>query len=359
MKVSFQNRAVQAGDRADIGVIDLEGGYQWTKIGETTAWNWQQGARLQWRPASTEIVWNDCSDDSKQYVWRVYDLRTGKRRTLPRPIYDLLPDGTTALTHDFERMKHRGTDYVGIEDRYKDQIAPSETGVRKMNMNTVRLVVSLDRMAAIAYPRGRPASGCLYFFREGWNPSGRRFVAFLKGPANGLFEAFSMTANGTDVRYLCHNPSHHSWRDDNSILDFGKHTPPGGGPAQSGYFVFRDDGTGKAREVLWPVDYDGHNSYVSIPGNGWIISDTYNINGFQYLFLYHVPTKRFVPPAKLRYTAGEGIHRVDLHPSLSRDGKIVSIDATHEGLARQMYIVNISHIVGQEKAGVVERGTRR
>jgi len=76
-----------------------------------------------------------------------------------------------------------------------------------------------------------------------------------------------------------------------------------------------------------------------------VISDTYNLNGFQYLFLYHVPTKRFVPLAKLKSTAGEGIHRVDLHPRVSRDGRTVSIDATHEGQGRQMYIMNIGHIV--------------
>ena len=347
MKVYFQNRLVQSSDRADIGLIDLKNQYKWTKIGESTAWNWQQGARLQWRPGREEIVWNDRSDDGKHYICRVYDFRTGKKRNLPRPIYDLSPDGETALTHDFERMKHRGTDYVGIEDKYKDQIAPRETGVWKMNMNTgsVQLIMSLEKMAAIAYPRGLPASGGLYFFREGWNPSGTRFVAFIKDPANNLFEAYSMTANGTDVRYLYHNPSHHSWRDDDHIIDFGKHTPPGGGPPQSGYFLFKDDGTGIAREALWPVDFDGHNSYVPKSGNDWIISDTYSLNGFQYLFLYHVPTKRFVPLAKLKSTAGEGIHRVDLHPRLSRDGKIVSIDATHEGLGRQMYVMNIGHII--------------
>ena len=136
MKVYFQNRLVQPADRADIGVIDLKNQYKWTKIGESTAWNWQQGARLQWRPGREEIVWNDRSDDGKHYICRVYDFRTGKTRILPRPIYDLSPDGETALTHDFERMKHRGTDYVGIEDKYKDQIAPRETGVWKMNMNT-------------------------------------------------------------------------------------------------------------------------------------------------------------------------------------------------------------------------------
>jgi hypothetical protein len=234
-------------------------------------------------------------------------------------------------------MKHRGTDYVGIDDEYKNQIAPRETGIWSMNMNTgdAQLVMSLEKMAAIAYPRGVPASGALYFFREGWNPSGTRFVTFIKDPANDLFEAYSMTADGKDVRYLYNNPSHHSWRDDDHIIDFGNHTPPGGGPAQNGYYLFKDDGSGIARDILRTVDFDGHNSYVPNTGNNWIISDTYSLNGFQYLFLYHVPTKRFVPLAKLKSTAGEGIHRVDLHPRLSRDGKMVSIDATHEGLGRR------------------------
>ena len=350
MKVYVQNRAVQPTDRGDIGFIDLKNKFKWTKIGETTAWNWQQGARLQWRPRSDEIVWNDRSDE--QYVCRVYNFHTGTRRILPRPIYDLSPDGATALTHDFERMKHRGTDYVGIEDKYKNQYAPSKTGIWKMNMDTgeAKLIMSLARMASIAYPNGIPSSACLYFFREGWNPSGTRFIAFIKDPENGgsRDKAFSMTPNGTDVRYLYSNPSHHSWQDDNYILDFGKHTPPGGGSPLAGYFLFKDDGTGRAKELLWATDsskFNGHDSYVSGPGGDWIISDTYSIEGFQYLFLYHRPTKLFVPLAKLKSTAGEGIHRVDLHPRLSRDGRIVSIDATHEGLGRQMYIIDISHIL--------------
>ena len=95
---------------------------------------------------------------------RIYNFRTGARRTLSRPIYDISPNGTTALTHDFERMKHRGTDYVGIEDKYKNELAPTETGIWKMDMNTGRaeLVLSLDKMARIVYPSGRPsASNCV------------------------------------------------------------------------------------------------------------------------------------------------------------------------------------------------------
>ena len=347
MRVYVQNRVVQPTDTGDIGFVDFKDGYKWTKIGETTAWNWQQGARLQWRPGSDEIVWNDRSDDGKKYVCRVYNFRTGKRRTLPRPIYDLSPDGAFALTHDFERMKHRGTDYAGIEDKYKDQFAPSQTGIWKMNLDTgnAELIMALDRMARIAYPNGDPSSGCLYFFREGWNPSGTRFIAFVKDPENGYFKAFSMTPTGTDIRYLYNVPSHHDWLDDDYILDFGKHTPPDGGSPVRGYFLFKDDGTGTAKDLLWMTEFDGHNTYLPGPGGDWILSDTYSIEGFQYLFMYHRPTERFVPLGKLRSNAGEGIHRVDLHPRFSRDGRKVSIDATHEDLGRQMYLIDIGHIV--------------
>lgn len=335
VRVHCQNRDVKPTDRAEIGFIHLEDGYKWTQIGETTAWNWQQGARLQWRPGSEEILWNDRSDDSTHYVCRVYNFKTGARRTLPRPVYTPSPDGTAALTHDFERMKHGGTPYVGIRDRCEGQYAPKETGIWRMDLNTgdAVLIMSLDTMAEIAYPKGPPSSGCLYVFREGWNPSGSRFIAFIKDPDNKFDKAFSMTGIGTDVRYLYNLPSHHEWRDDDHILD-GR-----------GYYLYDDDGTGKAKGRLFESNQNSHVNYVPGPGGDWILSDTYAIDGYQYLFMYHVPTKRFVPLAKLKSTAPTNVYRVDLHPRLSRDRRVVSIDATHEGLGRQMYVLDIGRIL--------------
>src|ERR1044071_3809240 len=222
LRVYFQSRDVRSDDRGEVGYIDLKDGNKWTKIGETTAWNWQQGNRLQWRPHSDEIVWNERSNDGRKFVSRTYNFRPPERRTLPRPIYDLSPDGSTALTHDFERMNlFKGTEYVGIEDLYEKEFAPSQTGIWKMNMDTgkVSLIMTLAKMATIAYPKGNPKSGHLYFFREGWNPSGNRLVAFIKDPANNLFQAWSMTPEGTDVRYLYYNPSHHAWQDEDHIQD--------------------------------------------------------------------------------------------------------------------------------------------
>jgi len=357
MKVDFDYRPVRTTDRAETGFIDLKGN-KWTKIGETTAWNWQQGARLQWRPASDEIVWNDRSDDGKGFVCRVYQFPTGKRRTLPRPIYDLSPDGRTGLTHDFEG-EHQGTHYASVEDKDKRAVVPGKTGVWKMNMDSgeAHLIVPLDKMAAIAFPRGLPSSNHFYIFREGWSRSGTRFVTFLKDPINKLYEAYSIGADGSNVRYLYHNPSHHAWLDDEYIFDFGNHKPPGDGPARRGYFLFKDDGTGIAKELLWPVEVDdgyggdGHGSFVPGTGSDWIISDTYAIHGFQYVFLFHRPSRRFVPLAKLkndrRMDIGDGEYRIDTHPRLSRDGRMVCIDASHEGLGRQMYVIDIGDILNR------------
>ncbi|MHC4564251.1 MAG: hypothetical protein ACYTE3_00670 [Planctomycetota bacterium] len=161
MRVYFEYRDIRPSDRGDVGYIDLKDGNKWTKIGQTTAWSWQQGPRLQWRPKSDEIVWNDRADDG----------------------------------------------YGG----------------------------------------------------------------------------------------------------------------------------------------------DGHGSFIPGSDGDWIISDTYSIHGFQYLFLHHRPSKLFVPLAKLkcdrRMDIGDGEHRIDLHPRLSRDGRLVSIDASYEGLGRQMYVTNIGHIL--------------
>lgn len=55
---------------------------------------------------------------------------------------------------------------------------------------------------------------------------------------------------------------------------------------------------------------------------------------------------KYVPLARLKATGPSGgIFRVDLHARCSRDGRIISVDATHEGMGRQMYILSISHIL--------------
>jgi hypothetical protein len=145
---------------------------------------------------------------------------------------------------------------------------------------------------------------------------------------------WSVSADGQDIRYFYNDPSHHVWVDDDTILE-GRY-----------FALIEDDGTGKIQEPLKHIDANIDPTILPEPYDDWIMGDTYVLDGVQHLFLFHKPTKLFVPLAKLKATgAPGGIYRVDLHARSSRDGRKVSIDATHEGLGRQLYIIDIGYIL--------------
>ena len=362
LRIFIEGRKVQPHDKGEICYFDLHNKNKWTKIGETTAWNWQQGCRLQWVPGSfEEIVWNDRSEDGKSLISKVYNFKTKKTRTLPMTVYTVSPDGQTALTVNFERIVHGGCKYVGIDDPYKNIWAPSEIGIWKMDMKTqkIEMVMSVRDMAKKLYPEGLPSdtvNGTLYFFREGFNPSGNRFIAFIKdsrqtgpGRERTRTEGFTMNLDGSDVRYFYKEPSHHFWINDEELMDNGYHIKPDNSGSTLGYFRFTDDDSGRAKDMY----FEAPNGHITLHKNGdWILTDTYSIGGYVYLYLYHIPSKKIVPLNKLAYKLGgylypydSGIFRVDLHPRFTPDGKSICIDSTHEGLGRQLYLMDISGII--------------
>jgi len=104
MEVEFEHRAPMPEDVVRVGMVDLEDGDRWVELGESRAWGWQAGCMLQWLPQSAqEIVWNDRKDG--RFVCHILNIRTGRKRTLPHPIFTLSPDGQTALSIDFHRLE--------------------------------------------------------------------------------------------------------------------------------------------------------------------------------------------------------------------------------------------------------------
>ena len=89
---------------------------------------------------------------------------------------------------------------------------------------------------------------------------------------------------------------------------------------------------------------NGHCSYL--PGNRWILNDTYpDKQRNQNVYLYEVATGKRAPLGHFHsppeYT---GEWRCDTHPRLSPDGRKVVIDSPHSGNGRQMYLIDISEI---------------
>ena len=358
MEVDFQDRSPQPEDVIKIGMVDLEDNDRWIELGETRAWNWQQGCMLQWRPGSeTEIIWNDREGD--RFVCHILDVNTRKKKTIPYPIYTVSPDGRTALCPDFRRINDMrpGYGYAGPPDPHKDELAPENSGIYSVDLETGKgkLIISLADMVKIPYPEGNISDKKHYFNHLLFSPDGSRFI-FLNRWRISEYRAsnpktpfdtrmLTATTDGKDIRVVDDSgyTSHFIWRDPSHILAWTKLSSHG-----FKFYLFKDDGSRETQVVGKDVmTRNGHCSYL--PGNEWILNDTYpDENRLQLIYLYHVATGRKIPianvylPAKYKF---DSEIRVDTHPRLSRDGRFVIIDSSHDGYGRQLYLFDISRIV--------------
>jgi len=350
MEVGFEHRSPRPDDVIKVGMVDLAEQDRWIELGESRAWCWQQGCMLQWRPGSTsEILWNDREQD--RFVCHILDVKTRKQRTVPHPVYTVSPDGRWAVAPDFRRVNEvrPGYGYAGPPDPYRDQLAPKDSGIWRVDLETGRqeLVISLADVAKIPYPRGDISSAKHWFNHLLINPDGSRFEFLhrwrLPGQAGFSTRMFTAAPDGSKLRIVDHSgeTSHFIWRDPRHILAWSFHPSHG-----HGFYLFEDAIGGKVEIVGKGVmTQNGHCSYL--PGNEWILNDTYpDRQRNQHVYLYHVATGRKVmlghfhsPPEY------KGEWRCDTHPRFSPDGRYVVIDSPHAGEGRQLHLIDLRGIV--------------
>jgi hypothetical protein len=350
MEVDFEHRSPRPDDVIRLGMVDLAAGDRWLELGRTRAWNWQQGAMLQWLPNSNrEVIWNDREED--RFVARILDVKTRKLRTLPGPVYALSPDARWALAPDFRRLNdcRPGYGYAGIPDPNAGVAAPEDAGIWRMDLRTGQreLILSFADALRIPNPHGDWTGAKHWFNHLLVAPDGRRFI-FLhrwRGPKEGRSFAtrmFTADADGKNLYVLdpYGKTSHFIWRDARHVLAWAWH------PSRGDKFYLYED-RGDKVEAVGPdaMTVNGHCSYL--PGNRWILNDTYpDRQRLQHLYLYDTREGKrielgsfFSPP---EYT---GEWRCDLHPRFSPDGRWVSIDSPHAGHGRQMYLLDLRGIL--------------
>jgi len=352
MEVAFEHRSPKPDDIIYIGMIDLQDGDRWIRLGQTTAWNWQQGCMLQWLPGTkSKIIWNIREDNNYSCV--IMDVKTQEIRKIPHPVYSLSPAGKTAVTPDFRRIAdvRPGYGYNGFQDPYANQMAPKETGIFNINLETgeSKLIISLDKIAKRGeIPNDQP--GIKHYFNHLlFNPDGSRFIALHRWRyPNGKRLTRLITANpdGSDIRIVIPNgyASHFIWRDPGHILSQAKDWC---GIKSWGNFLFEDREAGKVENIGFGVlDPSGHLSYL--PGKEWILNDTYpkGAERFQTPHLYHIATNRRINLGHFHLPKiYSGEWRVDTHPRISRDGKFVCIDAVDGNNGRQLCLIDISKTI--------------
>lgn len=351
MEVDFEHGSPTPDDVIRIGMIDLEDGDRWIELGESRAWCWQQGCMLQWRPGSqSEILWNDREGD--RFVCHLLDVKTGKKRTIPHPVYTVSSDGKTAVAPDFSRIDamRPGYGYKGLPDRFESDLAPKDSGIFRIDLESgeSRQIISLAQIAAIPYPISDLSQKKHYFNHLLFGPDGKRFIFLHRWAPRDTCDCrtrmFTAAPDGSDVRVVDHSgcTSHFIWRDPEHILAWSWHVGRRGG-----YTVFEDKPEGgQAVDISGEVMYqDGHCTYL--PGNEWIVNDSYpDANRNRSLFLYHVATGKVVPVGLFHSPkVYDGEWRCDLHPRHSPDGNYLTIDSPHTGEGRQIHLIDIRELV--------------
>ncbi len=350
MEVDFESRKLTADDVVRLGMIDTERGDKWTQLGESRAWNWQQGCMLQWLPGSqTDVIWNDRVDG--RFVSHILNVKSGKRRTLPGPVYGISPDGKWAVYPDFRRLNDTrpGYGYAGVPDPNFGVLTPEDAGIWGIDLTTGKqqLLFSLAEAAKIPFTRGDWTGAKHWFNHLLVSPDGKRFI-FLhrwQAPKDKTFSTrmFTIGANGKDPYIIdpYGKTSHFIWRDAESILAWAWH------PSKGDRFYLYKDLTEQVEVVGEGVmTENGHCTYL--PGNKWILNDTYpDKERKQHPYLFEVATGRRVPLGHF-YSPKDytGEWRCDNHPRFSPDGKKAVIDSPHGGNGRQLYLIDLSGVTG-------------
>ena len=350
-QVHFEHRSPKPGDVIRVGLVDLGDGDRWTELGTSRAWNWQQGCMLQWLPGTPDtVLWNDREDD--RFVCHLLEVQSGRKRTLPNPVYAVSPDGTWGISPDFRRLNDTrpGYGYAGIADPNRDRRIPEDAGIWKMDLTSGRqeLIITLAQVAAIPHEGGFSPNAKHWFNHLLVSPDGSRFI-FLhrwKGDGDKTFHTRLFTADreGGDLYVLdpLGRTSHFVWRDPQHVFAWAYHPSHG-----ERFYLFKD----KTREVAVvgrdKMDRNGHNTYLPGTDHAWVLNDGYpDAQRMQTPYLYYIPTDRRVDLGHFHSPAFyTGEWRCDTHPRSSRDGRLVCIDSPHQG-GRQMYLIDVSDIVG-------------
>lgn len=359
-RVKFWDRIPQAEDIAELGMIRMDDG-EFIKFAETTAWNFQQGAMLQWNPAAPneEVLFNVRKDGKYRGV--VQNVFTQQQRILEKPITNVDPTGKYALSVDFDRMFQFRPGYGYDGDSFSTEepsesstnitdetLHPQDDGVWRVDLKTGRseLILSLDQIWEFTKAAFGEEEQKILINHINFNTDGTRFVMLVRNfpKPGGKWRTAVVTANadGSDLYLLLDYSvaSHYHWQDPEHLVIFCK----GPGAERNELYVLKDQ-TNEVRAVDSRFfTFDGHCSYS--PDRRWLLYDSYpDKRSYRHLYLYHLEKKVWLKLGSFYSDPiSTGDHRCDLHPRWNRTGTAISFDSTHEG-QRHMYMIDVEMFI--------------
>ncbi len=340
-RVSFFDRLPEKDDICEIGLIDTENN-TFKKLGETTAWNFQQGALLNWY-GDDAVIYNVRTEKGYGAVIKYLN---GAEKEIPMPLATSSAVSKKGISINFNRIFdfRPGYGYAGIPDEFADVKAPAEDGVFTVDLETgeSHLIISYKDLIE-QFPEEPYASAKLLVNHLNLNPKGDRFVMLLR---NFLIEGYTwktmliasdLEGNMVPLTNYRFN-SHYCWKNDRELLIVSDNED------KKGCWLF-DTYTGEAEFINMP-GLDGRDIHcLYSPDQKYIIGDAYPEQDYPYrnLMVYDCEKGTFEPMLASLSTADANWDiRADLHARFDRTGNQISFDATHNN-KREICVIDMKN----------------
>lgn len=323
-------------DMLEVGFYTGENFSQWVRIGETGAWNYHKGCRLQWVDAS-HCIYNMVANDV--LCAELVNVETQERRRLSWPIDTVSPDGTKATTFSYERLEEMMPGYgylYGDEDAHLSDNVSSETGLFLIDMqrNERQLLLSLKDVSDFQHEDTMDHT--IHFVTHTEFSAEGRYLAFLHRWYKGTFHRTRLMVYDLHTQQLHASPttgmvSHYHWNHENGIVAYCRMQNV------DSHVYFTSPEMKEWKRCGYPqLNSDGHHHFID---NDWFLVDTYP-DKWRHAKLYKVnrKTDEVVLLADVKspkaFVAPDGKHwwKCDLHPRCDASGRFVSFDTVHTGI---------------------------
>lgn len=327
-RVEFFDRMPTAEDVAELGYIDIDT-HSFVPVAKTRAWNFQQGALLQWFERDKSIMFNDF--DGEKYISRVVDLSGRELRRYDIPVATASVEAGVAISINFSRVYdfRPGYGYANIPDKNKDVNLPSDDGIFLLDLKTgeYRLLHSYVDLAE-RFSEEPFSSHKLVVNHINLSPKGTRYVFLLRNfdpegkKWRTVLAAGDLMGDLTQLTKFEVN-SHYSWRDERTLMIWSILSDGRG-------IFFIDTVTGERELLDSPLCNKGdiHCNYA--PDKARFIGDSYpDPDKNRAIYYYDFPTKSAWELFKVYSvpTTNTDI-RCDLHARWYDDGQKISYDTT-------------------------------
>lgn len=334
-RLTIPLRMPTANDVLEVGLLTGNNYEEWRKIGETTAWNYHKGCRLQWlddRRCIFNIV------DDYKLKSKIFDIINKDETIINWPIDTASHDRRWATSFSYGRLQQNMPGYgyaVSDEEAHLESDVTEDTGLYLIDLekNQRELLLNLKQIAAF-----EPADGMertMHFVTHTEFSADDRYIAFLHRWYRGTYRRTRLVVYDRKTGRMHISPttgmvSHYAWSNKNGIIAYCRMENI------DSHVYFAGPEMKEWKRCGYPLlNSDGHHHFID--DNSFIV-DTYpDRRRHVKLYKVNIITDETtliadVKSPKLFVSPDEQHHwKCDLHPRCSTDGTLVSFDSVHTG----------------------------